>query len=120
MDEPTVPTEPEEEMPEEQEFLGVLKSSFYSTGKRTKGDRYREFRSVFMGSDEGKRVLYEILSLAKLSADLTEPFPAPVDTNRMLIHEGGRQLVNKIVTILHKEPNENKPVKGNNNPLTTH
>lgn len=101
--------EEEEELPEEQDFLTILKSSFYTTGNRTKLDRYREFRLVFLGSDEGKRVLYEILGMAKLQARLVEPHPAPVDEKRLLLREGARQLAADIIDVIHKEPNTEKP-----------
>ena len=102
---------PSVDLPEDQEFIEVLKASFYTTDERTKLDRYREFRSVFLGSDEGKRVLYEIMALAKLSAPLVEPYPAPIDVERMLIREGGRQLVLNIIRTISKEPNMDRPTK---------
>jgi len=102
-----------EELPEEQDFLTILKSSYYSVGDRTKLDRYREFRNIFLGSDEGKRVLYEILGMAKLQARLVEPYPAPVDEKRLLLREGARQLAADIIDVIHKEPSTDKPVVQN-------
>jgi hypothetical protein len=100
-------------LPEQYELLEILKTSFYSVGGRTKQDRYVEFNNVFMGSDEGKRVLYEILGLAKLSARLVPPAPAPVDKDRMLIREGARQLAADILDVLTNPHNEVKPTKTN-------
>ncbi len=107
------PEEEEEEMPEEQAFLTILKSSYYGIGNRTKLDRYREFRHIFLGSNEGKRVLSEILGMAKLSARLAQPYPAPVDEKRLLIQEGARQLAADILDVIHKEPSMDKPVVQN-------
>ena len=102
-----------EEIPEEVAFLNDLGSSYYEVANRSKLDRHREFRQVFFGSDAGRRVLHEILSLAKLSARLVEPFPAEIDEKRLLVREGARQLAADIISIVHKEPQENKQVKVN-------
>lgn len=102
-----------EELPEEVVFLNDLKSSYYEVENRTKLDRHREFRELFLGSKVGGRVLQEILSLAKLSARLVEPFPAEIDEKRLLVREGARQLAADIINIIHKEPQENKQAKVN-------
>lgn len=103
----------EEEMPDEHKLLEILEASFYNVSGRNKQDRYAEFNRVFMGSDEGKRVLYEILGLAKLSARLVPPFPAPVDKDRMLIREGARQLAADILDVLKNPHTEEKPTRQN-------
>ena len=105
-----------EEQPEQYEVLDVLRDSFYSVGNRTKRDRYREFRNVFMATDEGKRVLYEILRMARLSADLVDSYPSPVDEKRILVWEGRRNLANDILKVLHREPVEEKPTQTTNRP----
>lgn len=102
-----------EELPEQYELLEVLKTSFYSVEGRDKHDRYKEFNLVFMDTDEGKRVLYEILAMAKLSSSIITPFPQEIDTNRMLVLEGKRQLAMDILGVLSKEPNTEKPKEAN-------
>ncbi len=102
-----------EEVPEQYQMLDILKTSFYDVAGRTKLDRYKEFNNVFMGSDEGKRVLYEILGMAKLSSRLAPPAPHPIDKDRMLIHEGGRQLAADILDVISREPNMEKPERTN-------
>lgn len=99
----------EEEESREQDLNGVLNSSFKNSENRTKLDRYRDFRTTFLASEEGKRVLHDILGFAKLSAPIAPPFPEPVDCNRMLILEGGRELAIKIVSVLTSEPNMEQP-----------
>lgn len=94
---------------EESELLDTLKVATATDGKRNKLDQYREFRHLFLGTDVGKRVLYDILAMAKLSARMVSPFPADVDTKRMLVLEGARQLACDILDMLHKEPNMEKP-----------
>jgi len=94
----------------QRELIETLDNSFHTIDGRTKLDRYRDFRKVFLGSDEGKRVLHDILGLAKLSAPIAPPFPEKIDTNRMMVLEGGRELAVKIIEVVLKEPNMEKPV----------
>ena len=91
------------------ELLDTLEQSFHSIEGRTKLDRYRDFRKVLFGSDEGKRVFHDILGLAKLSAPIAPPFPEKIDTHRMMILEGGRELAIEIINIISKEPNMEQP-----------
>ena len=98
------------------DLLETLENSFHSIEGRTLLDRYRDFRAVFFGSDEGKRVLHDILGLAKLSAPIAPPFPEQIDPNRMMILEGGRELAIKIIEIVLKEPNMEKPVQQKRRP----
>lgn len=94
----------------QKELLETLDNSFKTIDGRNKLDRYRDFRAVFLGTDEGKRVLHDILGFAKLSAPIVPPFPEPIDTNRMMVLEGGRGLAVKIIETVLKEPNMEKPV----------
>lgn len=109
-----------DKLPEDQQLIEDLRFSFYNISNRTKLDRYKEFRKVFMGSDEGKRVLSEILGMAKLSGRLVAPFPTEVDEKRMLILEGGRQLAADIIDVITKEPNMDKPTQTRRKQLRTH
>jgi hypothetical protein len=94
-----------------------LAHSFAGVQNRTKVDRYRDFQRVFLGSDEGKRVLHDILGFAKLSAPIAPPFPEKVDTDRMLILEGGRELAIQILNTLHTQhSNEERPTQTNRRP----
>ena len=71
------------------------------TGYRDE-DRYREFRRVFLGSDEGRRVLYEILSWGHMfqsSVSRTD-----IDPNRVMFLEGERNLALKLLATLNAEP----------------
>jgi len=105
------PRKKKEELPEDQKLIEDLRFSFYNISDRTKLDRYREFRKVFMETGEGKRVLSEILGMAKLSGRTVAPFPAEVDVERMLIREGARQLAADIIDVITQEPNMDKPTK---------
>ena len=109
-----------DKLPEDQQLIEDLRFSFYNISGRTKLVRYQEFRKVLLNTDEGKRVLAEILGMAKLSGRLVAPFPAEVDTKRMLLLEGARQLAADIIDVLTKEPNIDKPTHTQNRKLRTH
>jgi hypothetical protein len=62
-------------------------------------DRYRDFRAVFLGSDQGKRVLHEILGRGHvLHAGMS------FDTNRTFFHEGERNVALWIFGTARVEP----------------
>lgn len=78
----------------------------------TNKDRYHDFRKVFMGTDEGKRVLSEIVKWAKL---LDAPkLTSPIDPYFLAIREGGHNLVRKLLVTIYKEPPE-QPTQTNRN-----
>ncbi len=108
-----MPRKKKEEGKTHYDFVDHLKSSFYDVGGRTKLDRHKEFVNVFMATDEGKRVLYEILGMAKLSARLVPPFPAPIDKDRLLVLEGARQLAADIIDVITITPELNRPTQTN-------
>lgn len=99
-----------EPTPEElQEFVADLTSADVSG--RNAMDRYKEFRQVFLGSDAGKRVLYDILALAHV-------WKSSVRLNPYATYaaEGERRLAIKILGIIHREPAGEKPGAGRNKP----
>lgn len=71
------------------------------TAGRTRMDRYREFRQVFMGSDAGKRVLYDILAWGHLYQTSMRSNP-----HQTAFHEGERHIGLKIMTTVHLEPSD--------------
>jgi hypothetical protein len=73
----------------------------------TETDRYREFRRVFLGSDEGRRVLWHIMDLGGLFGTSFDPNPHIHAQN-----EGWRNLAVRIFQIIHKEP-QAKPTRQN-------
>lgn len=73
------------------------------TGYRDE-DRYREFRLVFLGSDEGRRVLHEILSWGHMFQSSVGR--ADIDPNRVLFFEGERNMALKLLATLNAEPPE--------------
>ena len=65
-------------------------------------DRYRDFRKVFMESEEGKRVLSEILAWGRLL--LPPSMGSPVDPLMMAIQEGQRNIVRKLLVTINHDP----------------
>lgn len=71
-------------------------------------DRYHDFRKVFMGTDEGKRVLREILSWGRLFQPSI--VGKPVDPYAMAIREGERNMALRLMAVVYNEPPE-RPAK---------
>ncbi len=87
------------------ELMEDLCASFYSSAsKRDKMDRFRDFRKVFYGSSEGKRVLYEILAWAGIYRPET-PKVGDIDVNRVFEQIGRKKMGLDILTVLTNEPN---------------
>jgi len=69
---------------------------------RTRLDQYREFRHVFLGSDEGKRVLHDILAMGKMFVTSFRRGNA----NLLFAQEGRRSIAVEILKIVREEPRE--------------
>lgn len=65
-------------------------------------DRYADFRAVFMGSDQGKRVMREILSWGRMFKPAA--VGAPVDPYLMAMREGERNIALRLLATVHNEP----------------
>jgi hypothetical protein len=81
-------------------------------------DRYRDFRAVFLGSDQGKRVLHQILDLCHVFEPSIDP-QAPIDPLMTHARDGERTAALAVLRILAEEPAarpsraNSKPPKGN-------
>ena len=74
----------------------------------TPKDKYSDFRKVFMGTIEGKRVLRHIMDLGMV---FNQPrLDSPVDPYMQLAIVGRRYLALKILETVNNEPTE-KPAK---------
>ena len=67
-------------------------------------DRYQDFRKVFMGTDEGKRVLREILSWGRLFQPSV--MSKPIDPYAMAVREGERNMALRLMVTVYNEPPE--------------
>jgi hypothetical protein len=79
-----------------EEILRVTSQEGY-----TPMDRYRDFKKVF-GTEDGKRVLREIISWGRLLK--TPMMGNPIDPYAMAIAFGERNLASKIMAAIHNEP----------------
>ena len=79
----------------------------YGTTYATAIDRYRDFRAVF-GTDQGKRVLLEILAWGHMFRRSYPP-GGVIDPLRMAIAEGERSIAIKTLETMQREPPQNLP-----------
>ena len=64
-------------------------------------DRHRDFRRVFLDSEQGKRVLYEVLAWSGMFRPSAQ---GNYDTNETFFHEGQRDVALKIMFTVSTEP----------------
>lgn len=99
-----------EESPEETANLLRLAMSIPAPGQYTPMDRYRDFRKVFMGSEDGQRVFREILSwghMFKISFDK--------DPGLLAFKEGERNMALRLIMTVSAEP-KSRPTKAKSKP----
>lgn len=88
--------------PDPEAFLAELAVSHPGKGYRNSMDRYRDFRRVFLDSEQGRRVLYELLSWGHMYRS-----PAKMSnfvTNETFFHEGESHFAKMIMSTMHAEP----------------
>ena len=83
----------------------LLRDLATQAGPYTEMDRYRDFRALFTGTPEGRRVLQQIMEWAHIWTTSMAPTP-----HEMTFAEGERNLGLKIVAAIEVEPPE-RPVK---------
>lgn len=86
-------------------FAGLPKSQYDDR------DRYAEFRKVFLGSEEGKRVYNEILSWGGIFRPSITA--SPVDPYLVASREGQRNVILRLLSVVNTEPKE-KPDRARN------
>ena len=68
----------------------------------TANDQYRDFRKVFMGTDEGRRVLRKIMEEGAIFQQAA--LISPIDPLKLAASAGRRHLALKIISIINDEP----------------
>lgn len=88
--------------PDPDAFFAELQRSHPGKARYTKMDRYRDFRRVFMDSEQGRRVLYEIL----LWCHITRPSGplAKYDPYETMFLDGERSIGINIMVTMNAEP----------------
>ena len=87
-------------MPSEYDLLNEL-AALPSQDGYSPIDRYRDFRKVF-DTDEGKRVLREILSWGRMFR--SPILGKPIDPYAMAVAFGERNMALKLMATVHTEP----------------
>lgn len=64
--------------------------------------KYEDFRALFMGSDQGRRVLREILAWGRMFKPAA--IGTPVDPYAMAMREGERNMALRLLATVHTEP----------------
>lgn len=95
---------------------GFADQLLQSQGYATEMERYQDFRQVFLGSDQGRKVLNEIMRWGH--AFRSNSNVAGYDPVKMNIADGQRGLANRILTTAHVEPKA-KPTIANSKPKRT-
>jgi hypothetical protein len=65
-------------------------------------DRYRDFRQLFLETEQGRRVLYEILGWGGMFQPSAPR--AKFETNETFFHDGERNVALRIMTTMNAEP----------------
>lgn len=86
-----------------QELLDSL-SELPISDNYTPKDRYQDFRQLFTGTEQGKRVYRELLSWGKLFVPSVHS--SPIDPLRMAVIEGHRNFAVKLMAAVNIEPPE--------------
>ena len=87
--------------PDPEAFIAELAASHPGKGYRPM-DKYRDFRRLFLETDQGRRVLYEILGWGGMFRPSSRQ--GNFETNETFFHEGERNIALKIMTTMHAEP----------------
>ncbi|KKK54547.1 hypothetical protein LCGC14_3083590 [marine sediment metagenome] len=69
-------------------------------------DQYNDFRKVFLETDQGRRVLRQILAWGHLLKSHLVRMPRPIDPYAVLAFEGERNLALHIFSVMLVEPPE--------------
>ena len=87
--------------PDPEAFIADLAASHQ--GKNySKMDRYRDFRRLFLESEEGKRVLYEILSFCGMFRSAAPS--ANFDPHKTMFLNGQQDIAFRLLATMNAEP----------------
>ena len=88
-------------MSDDADLLAAL-VSLPATEGYTPAERYHDFRQLFMGSDQGKRVLREILAWGHLLRPAV--ISRPVDPYLTHVREGESNMARRLLATVCREP----------------
>ncbi len=67
-------------------------------------DRYNDFRKVFLETEQGRRVLRQILGWGNLLKSHLVRMPNPIDPYTVVAREGERNLALRLFSVMMVEP----------------
>lgn len=102
---------PKDQLDPEAFFAELSKS--YNGADYTEIDRYRDFRELFLGSDRGKRVLWQLMGFGHMFRSTAAL--AGHETNKAFFHDGERNVALRIFNTVHVEPKA-RPTRANAKP----
>lgn len=70
-------------------------------------ERYADFSRLFLGSDQGRRVLRELVARGRLFRP--KAHGSPIDTNKVMIEEGEQNYVRWLLYVIYNEPKQKPP-----------
>ena len=88
--------------PDPEAFFTELAAAHPGDGRYRRMDQYRDFRAVFQGSEQGRRVLHEILTWCHVG-HASAPY-ARFGTNETFFSDGERSIGIRIMVTMNKEP----------------
>ena len=97
----------QEEVPEE-DTAALLKTAMTLNAppqNYTRQDKYRDFRAVFLGNEQGQRVLHEMLGWGHMFKPSFQ-MAGPIDPHRMSIHEGERNYALRLLSTVTQQPTD--------------
>ena len=83
-----------------QAFFATLSDA--PTGTYNKLDRYRDLRAVFLATEQGRRVLHELLRQCGVNRESV--VPGPIDPYRVLHLNGRRSIGLWLIGAINHEP----------------
>lgn len=88
----------------------ALSSAHPGPGQYLPVDQHRDFMRVFLSTDDGRRVLHEILLRANYFGPTTK-VNYPIDPYSLAMGEGKRRLGLSILTTINNQPPPSKPTE---------
>lgn len=93
-------------------FFASISSAHPGLGQYSPADCYRDFRQLFLSTDQGRRVLHEILSWGHMFR-ASVPAMGDIDPYRVILHEGERRIILKLFSTIHVEPPAARQTRAN-------
>ncbi len=76
--------------------------------KMSKMDRYQEYRALFLRTDQGRRVLRDMMDEAR-SLSCPVPKDGQIDPLRAMVRIGEQNTIRNIINAMNAEPSEERP-----------